>query len=157
MHQLFREDIFNMTHLTKIEILLVEDSEPDILLTQEAFADACVPNRLNVAYDGEEALQFLRRENKYHHSPRPDIILMDINMPRKNGLEVLEEIKKDPKLMAIPVLMLTTSQAEEDIKKAYAHHASGYVIKPIGFEDFVTAIKAFEAFWMKFVRFPPES
>lgn len=146
-----------MIHPTLIEILLVEDSEPDILLTQEAFSDACVPNQLHVVHDGEEALQFLRQQNQYSKVPRPDIVLMDINMPRKNGLEVLSEIKSDPLLSAIPVLMLTTSQAEEDVKMAYACHASGYVIKPVGFDNFVTVIRAFEAFWMNFVRFPSRS
>jgi len=140
-----------------IEILLVEDSEPDILLTQEAFADARVPNRLHVARDGVDALNFLRREGIHANAPRPDVILLDINMPRKNGLEVLTEIKADPLLGSIPVVMLTTSQAEDDVRTSYARHASGYVIKPVGFDNFLTAIRAFEDFWMTFVRFPPRA
>ncbi|AXG99403.1 response regulator [Deinococcus wulumuqiensis] len=140
-----------------VEILLVEDSEPDILLTEEAFAEARVANRLHVARDGEEALQFLRRQGKHAQAPRPDVILMDINMPRKNGLEVLEEIKGDPELRPIPVLILTTSQAEDDVRRSYSGHASGYVVKPVGFENFLQAIRAFEDFWLTFVRFPPRT
>lgn len=142
-------------HLLPIEILLVEDSEPDILLTQEAFEDAKVKNRLHVARDGEEAINFLRRKGPHAQAPRPDVILLDINMPRKNGLEVLQELKADPDLATIPVLMLTTSQAEEDVRNSYARHANGYVIKPVGFENFLNAIRAFENFWLTFVRFPP--
>ncbi|WP_288433185.1 response regulator [uncultured Deinococcus sp.] len=138
-----------------VEILLVEDSEPDILLTQEAFAEAQVRNRLHVARDGDEAIEFLRRQGQYAQVPRPDVILLDINMPRKNGLEVLAELKADPELASIPVLMLTTSQADTDVSDAYARHASGYVIKPVGFENFLDAIRAFENFWLTFVRFPP--
>lgn len=143
-----------MTNST-VEILLVEDSEPDILLTQEAFEDASVKNRLHITRDGEEALHFLKKKGKYQAVPRPDVILLDINMPRKNGLEVLQEIKADPELASIPVLMLTTSQAEEDVRNAYARHANGYVVKPVGFENFLDAIRAFERFWLTFVRFPP--
>lgn len=141
--------------MTMVEILLVEDSEPDILLTEEAFSEARVQNRLHVVRDGEEALQFLRREGEYAAAPRPDMILMDINMPRKNGLEVLEEVKADPTLRSIPVLILTTSQAEDDVRRSYSGHASGYVVKPVGFENFLQAIRAFEDFWLTFVRFPP--
>ena len=140
-----------------VEILLVEDSEPDILLTEEAFSEARVRNRLHVVRDGEEALQFLRREGDYAAAPRPDVILMDINMPRKNGLEVLEEVKADPSLRSIPVLILTTSQAEDDVRRSYSGHASGYVVKPVGFENFLQAIRAFEDFWLTFVRFPPRT
>lgn len=139
----------------QIEILLVEDSEPDVLLTQEAFADARVPNRVHVVSDGVEALRFLRREGEHGEVPRPDVILLDINMPRKNGLEVLSEIKADPDLATIPVVMLTTSQSDDDVRGSYARHASGYVVKPVGFENFLNAIRAFEDFWMTYVRFPP--
>ncbi len=138
-----------------VEILLVEDSEPDILLTLEAFEEARVPNRLHVARDGVEAMRFLRGEGEYAGSPRPDLILMDINMPRKNGLEVLREIKADAVLGSIPVLMLTTSQADEDVRSSYERHASGYMVKPVGFENFLHAVRAFENFWLTFVRFPP--
>ena len=145
-----------MEQLKAIEILLVEDSEPDILLTQEAFEDAKVKNRLHVARDGEEAMRFLRRQGEYAGAPRPDVVLLDINMPRKNGIEVLQEMKTDPGLSSIPVLMLTTSQAEEDVRTSYARHANGYVIKPVGFENFLSAIRAFENFWLTFVRLPPQ-
>lgn len=137
-----------------IEILLVEDNEPDVLLTLEAFEDARVPNRLHVARDGVEAMRFLRGEGEHSGAPRPDVILMDINMPRKTGLEVLEEIKADPGLRSIPVVMLTTSQADDDVRASYERHASGYVVKPVGFENFLGAMRAFEAFWLTFVRFP---
>lgn len=146
-----------MTGNPTVEILLVEDSEPDILLTQEAFEETSVNHRLHVARDGEEAMRFLRRTGEYASAPRPDVVLLDINMPRKNGLEVLQELKSDPQLTSIPVLMLTTSQSEEDVRSSYTRHASGYVIKPVGFENFLTAIKAFENFWLNFVRFPPRS
>ena len=140
-----------------IEILLVEDNEPDVLLTLEAFEDARVPNRLHVARDGVEAMRFLRGEGEHSGAPRPDVILMDINMPRKTGLEVLEEIKADPDLRSIPVVMLTTSQADDDVRASYERHASGYVVKPVGFENFLGAMRAFESFWMTFVRFPPRA
>ncbi|MFC3831693.1 MULTISPECIES: response regulator [Deinococcus] len=140
----------------RIEILLVEDNEPDVLLTLEAFEEASVPNRLHVARDGVEALRFLRREGEHAHAPRPDVILMDINMPRKNGLEVLQEIKADRSLASIPVVMLTTSQSDDDVRNSYERHASGYVVKPVGFENFLNAMRAFENFWMTFVRFPPQ-
>ncbi|PTA68665.1 response regulator [Deinococcus arcticus] len=140
-----------------IEILLVEDNEPDVLLTLEAFEDSRVPNRMHVARDGVEALRFLRREGEHAQAPRPDVILMDINMPRKTGLEVLEELKADPELRSIPVVMLTTSQADDDVRSSYERHASGYVVKPVGFENFLGAMRAFEAFWLTFVRFPPRA
>ena len=142
---------------TPIHILLVEDNEPDVLLTLEAFEEASVPNHLHVARDGVEALRFLRREAEHADAPRPDVILMDINMPLKNGLEVLDEIKADPALSTIPVVMLTTSQAEDDIRSSYMRHASGYVVKPVGFENFLSAMKAFEGFWMTFVKFQPRT
>lgn len=137
-----------------IHILLVEDNEPDVILTIEAFEETSVPNQLHVARDGVEALRFLRREAEHAHAPRPDLILMDINMPRKNGLEVLEEIKSDPGLLSIPVVMLTTSQAETDVRNCYERHVNGYVVKPVGFENFLNAMRALENFWLTFVRFP---
>ena len=137
-----------------IEILLVEDNEPDVILTQEAFEEARVANHLHVARDGVEALEFLRRQGPHAQAPRPDVMLLDINMPRKNGLEVLEELKADPELRSIPVIVLTTSQAEEDILRSYQSHASSYVVKPVGFENFFQAIRAFEGYWLSFVRYP---
>jgi CheY-like chemotaxis protein len=140
---------------TPIEILLVEDSEPDVILTREAFAAAGVSNRLHVARDGVEALEFLRREPGYEDVPRPDVILLDINMPRKNGLEVLAELKRDPLLMTIPVIILTTSQADEDILRSYQAHAASYVVKPIAFEQFYQAIQALGRYMLTIVRVPP--
>lgn len=140
-----------------IDILLVDDNEADILLAQEAFADTKVSNTLHVARDGEEAMRFLRRQDEFASSPRPDLILLDINMPRKNGLEVLSEVKSDPDLGCIPILMLTTSRAEEDIRRSYAAHASGYVVKPVGFYNFQAVVAAFEGFWLNFVQFPPKN
>ena len=135
---------------TPIEILLVEDSEADILLTQEAFAGAGVYNRLRVARDGVEALEVLRAPE----SARPDGILLDINMPRMNGLETLAELKRDPLLMTIPVIMLTTSAAEEDIMRSYQANAASYVVKPVEFERFYTAIRALGQYMLSVVRAP---
>lgn len=140
---------------TPIEILLVEDSEPDITLTEEAFAAAGVANRLHVARDGVEALEFLRHEDGYGEAPRPDVILLDINMPRMNGLEVLAELKRDPHLMTIPVIILTTSAADEDILRSYQAHAASYVVKPIDFEHFYQAIQALGRYMLSIVRVPP--
>lgn len=146
-----------MSAQTPIEILLVEDNEPDVVLTQEAFEDADIPNNLHVAGDGVEALQFLRREGKFASSPRPDVILLDINMPRKNGLEVLAELKADPDLRAIPVVVLTTSQADEDILRSYQSHASSYIVKPVEFAQFYSAIEALGKYMLSIVRLPPRS
>lgn len=140
---------------TPIEILLVEDSEPDVILTQEAFAAAGVSNRLHVTRDGVEALAFLHRQDGYADVPRPDVILLDINMPRKNGLEVLAEIKRDPLLMTIPVIILTTSQADEDILRSYQAHAASYVVKPIEFGQFYQVIQALGRYMLSIVRVPP--
>ncbi|GAA5532447.1 response regulator [Deinococcus aluminii] len=144
-----------MPDATPIEILLVEDSEPDILLTEEAFAAAGVANRLHITRDGVEALAFLRRDDVYAGAPRPDVILLDINMPRMNGLEVLAELKRDPQLMTIPVIVLTTSEADEDILRSYQAHAASYVVKPIDFEHFYQAIQAFGRYMLSIVRLPP--
>ncbi|MFC4425369.1 response regulator [Deinococcus navajonensis] len=134
-----------------IEILLVEDSEPDIQLTCEAFSEAGIVNTLHVARDGVEAMELLRRRPGI---PRPDVILLDINMPRMNGLEMLEELKRDPALMTIPVIMLTTSQAEEDILRSYQAHAASYVVKPVDFERFYEAIRALGRYMLTIVRSP---
>ena len=140
-----------------IEILLVEDNEPDVLLTLEAFEDARVPNRMHVARDGVEALRFLRREGEHAGAPRPDVILLDINMPRMNGLEVLREVKQDPQLMTIPVIMLTTSRAEEDILRSYQAYAASYVVKPVEFGKFYEAIQALGRYMLTIVRLPPRA
>ncbi len=135
-----------------IEILLVEDNPGDVRLTKEALKDAKVRNTLHVAMDGVEALAFLRHQGKYAAVPRPDLILLDLNLPKKNGREVLEEIKQDDGLRHIPVVILTTSQAERDIAESYRLHANAYVTKPVDLEQFLTVVKSIEQFWLEIVK-----
>lgn len=137
-----------------MEILLIEDNEDDILLEQEALADAKLVNLMHVVRDGEEALAFLRREGKYRGAQTPGLILLDINMPRKNGFEVLNEIKKDPALMHIPVVMLTTSDSESDIVKSYATGACSFITKPMNFEKFRDVVNQFAIYWALVARVP---
>ena len=141
----------------EIEILLVEDSPADILITREAFQDARLTNTLHVVEDGVKAMEFLRREGIYASAPRPDLILLDLNLPRKNGREVLAEIKAAAEFKSIPIVVLTTSNADEDILKAYNLHANCYVIKPVGFDNFFKAVQSIESFWFSIVTLPPES
>ena len=140
--------------LRPINILLVEDSPTDVLITREALESAKVINNLQVAEDGVEALAILRREGRYAQTPRPDLILLDLNLPRKNGQEVLQEVKNDPNLKMIPVVVLTTSKAEEDVLKAYGHHANCYITKPVDFVEFAAVIKSIEQFWFAVVTLP---
>jgi CheY-like chemotaxis protein len=140
-----------------IEILLVEDNPGDVRLTKEALRDGKVRNNLNVAKDGVEALEFLRREGRHANAPRPDLILLDLNLPRMSGREVLAEIKQDPELSTIPVVVLTTSQAEQDIVKAYELNANCYVTKPVDLDQFITVVKSIEDFWLTIVRLPNRS
>ena len=148
----------NPKNATKpIEILLVEDSPADILITREAFQDARFLNTIHVAEDGIQALEFLRREGSHASAPRPDLILLDLNLPRKNGREVLAEIKGDSEFKSIPVVILTTSNADEDILKAYDLHANCYVVKPVGFDNFLKAVQSIQNFWFSIVVLPPES
>ena len=142
------------TTMRPIEILLVEDSPTDVLLAQEALEQGKVLNNLHVVSDGVEALSFLRREGAFGDAVVPDLILLDLNLPRKDGREVLEEIKKDEKLKRIPVVVLTTSRAEEDILKAYGLHANCYITKPVDFAQFVDVIKTIETFWFTVVSLP---
>ncbi len=139
-----------------IEILLVEDSPSDTELTVEALAAAKVSNRLSTVEDGVQAMEFLRREGGYVQAPRPDLILLDLNLPRKDGREVLAEIKADERLKAIPVVVLTTSQAERDVLRAYALNANCYITKPVDFKQFLEVIKAIEDFWLTVVKLPAE-
>lgn len=139
-----------------VEILLIEDSPADVRLTTEAFKDAGVHSNLHVARDGLDALAFLRHEDKYTDVPRPDIILLDLNLPKKDGREVLAEIKADESLKRIPVIVLTTSQAEQDITKTYDLHANCYITKPAGLGQFVNVIKIIETFWLTVVKLPAE-
>lgn len=137
-----------------IEILLVEDSAGDVRLTQEALKEGKVRNRLSVAVDGVEAMQFLRHEGQFSDAPRPDLILLDLNLPRKDGREVLSEIKADPGLASIPVVVLTTSKAEEDVLRSYQLHANCYVTKPVNLEQFIKVVKAIEDFWLIVAKLP---
>ncbi len=144
----------NQATATQIEILLVEDNEGDIGLVEEVFQEAKIRNNLYVAEDGEEAMLFLRREGEFSDSPRPDIILLDLNLPKKDGREVLKEIKEDDSLKRIPVVVLTTSKAEEDILKSYDLHANSYISKPVDFDQFIRVIKSIEDFWLDVVKLP---
>ena len=141
-----------MTSGMPIEILLVEDNPGDVRLTKEALKDAKVRNTLHVVMDGVEALSFLRKQGKYAAVPVPDLILLDLNLPKKNGREVLEEIKQDDGLRHIPVVILTTSQAERDIAESYRLHANAYVTKPVDLEQFLTVVKSIEQFWLEIVK-----
>lgn len=139
-----------------IELLLVEDNPGDVRLTQEALKGGKVLNNLSVVNDGVEALAFLRREDEYKGASRPDIVLLDLNLPRKDGREVLKEIKEDPNLKRIPVVVLTTSKAEQDVLKSYDLHANCYITKPVDFEQFMDVVKAIESFWLTIVKLPPK-
>ena len=145
-----------MNEARPIEILLVEDNAGDVRLTQEALKEGKVRNHLNVARDGVEALAFLRRQGQYADSPRPDLILLDLNLPKKDGRDVLREIKKEEALRRIPVVVLTTSKAEEDIVKTYELHANCYITKPVDLEQFIAVVKSIDDFWLTVVRLPPE-
>ena len=139
-----------------VEILLVEDNPGDVRLTREALKDGKVCNRLTVAEDGEQAIAILRREGQYADAPRPDLILLDLNLPRKDGREVLAEIKADPQLRRIPVVVLTTSKADEDILKAYDLNANCYVTKPVDLDQFMTVVRSVREFWLTVVKLPSE-
>jgi chemotaxis family two-component system response regulator Rcp1 len=138
-----------------ISILLVEDNAGDVRLTQEALKEGRVANTLHVVIDGVEALQFLRREGKYSNAPRPDLILLDLNLPRLDGRQVLSEVKKDPELKRIPIVVLTTSKAEEDVLETYDLYANCYIAKPVEFDKFVGVIKMIDQFWLTTVKLPP--
>ncbi len=138
-----------------IEILLVDDNPGDVRLTIEAMNEGKVANRISVATDGIEALQFLRREASFANAPLPDLILLDLNMPRKDGREVLREIKEDNDLKRIPVVILTTSEAEQDILESYNLHANCYVTKPVDMGQFLKVVRSIEDFWFTVVRLPP--
>jgi CheY-like chemotaxis protein len=142
---------------TPIEVLLVEDDPGDVLMTQEAFEEHKVGNRLTVVSDGAEALAYLRREGQYAEAVRPDLVLLDLNLPRRDGREVLEEIKKDSELCQIPVVVLTTSQADEDILRSYQLHANAYVTKPVDFERFIAVVRQIDEFFVSVVKLPPRA
>jgi CheY-like chemotaxis protein len=140
-----------------IEVLLVEDDPGDVLMTREAFEENRLRNRLTVVSDGEEALAFLRKEGSFCTAPRPDLILLDLNLPRIDGREVLADIKSDDSLRQIPVVVLTTSQADEDILRSYALHANAYVTKPVDFERFIAVVRQIDDFFVSVVKLPPKS
>ncbi|MFF5258187.1 response regulator [Actinomadura viridis] len=140
-----------------IEVLLVEDDPGDVLLTREAFEDNKVGNNLNVVNDGEEAMAFLRREEPYTDAPRPDLMLLDLNLPRKDGREVLQEIKDDAVLRTIPIVVLTTSEADEDILRSYNLHANAYVTKPVDFDQFIHVVRQIDDFFVTVVKLPGRS
>lgn len=138
-----------------IEVLLVEDDPGDVLMTMEAFADYKVANRLTVVSNGEDAIAYMRKQGPYAAVGTPDLVLLDLNLPRRDGREVLMEIKSDPELRRVPVVVLTTSDAEADILAAYDLHANAYVRKPVDFEQFVAAVRAIDDFYITVVRLPP--
>jgi chemotaxis family two-component system response regulator Rcp1 len=137
-----------------VEILLVEDNPGDVRLMVEALKDAKVNNNLHVASNGEAAMEFLRREGNHAEAPTPDLVMLDLNLPKKDGREVLAEIKEDPDLKHIPVVVITTSAAEEDILKSYKLHANCYITKPVNFEQFIKVVHSIEEFWLTVVRLP---
>jgi CheY-like chemotaxis protein len=137
-----------------VDVLLVEDDEGDVLMTREAFEHYKIRNNLHVVRDGEQALQFVRQEGDFATAPRPGLIMLDLNLPRRDGLEVLAEIKADPDLRVIPVVILTTSQAEQDILRSYALHANAYVTKPVDFERFIEVIRQIDNFFITVVKLP---
>lgn len=139
-----------------IDILLVDDNPGDVRLTREALKDAKVLNEIHVARDGVEAMQFVHREGSFKNAPMPDLILLDLNLPRKDGREVLADIKQDPKLCHIPVVVLTTSKADEDIVKTYNLHANAYITKPVDLNRFVEIMHTLEEFWFTIVKLPPK-
>ncbi|AHJ31130.1 response regulator [Nodularia spumigena CS-584] len=146
----------NTTAIMPIEVLLVEDNPGDAELTRIALEDSKISVNLNVVEDGVEAMAFLQKQGNYANAPHPDIVLLDLNLPKKDGREVLAEIKADKKLRRIPVVVLTTSQSEEDILKAYNLSANCFITKPVDFDQFVKIVQSIENFWFAIVKLPPE-
>lgn len=146
----------SMSSTRPVEILLVEDNPGDVRLAIEALKEGKVHVNMSVAGDGVEALEFLRRQGKYADAPRPDLILLDLNMPRKDGREVLAELKADDEFRRIPVVILTTSKAEEDIVKTYNLNANCYITKPVDLDQFIHVVKSIHDFWLTVVKLPPE-
>lgn len=139
-----------------VEVLLAEDNPGDARLTEKAFEQGNILNNLHIVGDGVEAMKFLRQEGEYQGKPRPDLVLLDLNMPRKDGWDVLEEIKESSELARIPVIVLTSSEAEEDIVKSYELQANAYLTKPVNFQGFLEIVNGFEEFWLSVVKMPPE-
>ncbi|MCX6353427.1 MAG: response regulator [Candidatus Aureabacteria bacterium] len=147
----------NGNYVRPIEILLVEDNPADVRLTTEALKEEKIYNNLYVVTDGVEAMAFLRREGNYANAVRPDLILLDLNLPKKDGREVLKEIKNDPRLKVIPVVVLTVSKAEEDILRSYSLHANCYITKPVDLTQFIRVAKGIQDFWLTIVKLPPKN
>jgi CheY-like chemotaxis protein len=140
--------------VSTIDVLLVEDDPGDVLMTREAFADHKVRNTLHVVNNGVDAMAFLRREGEYADAPRPDLVLLDLNLPRMDGREVLAEVKGDPELRSIPVVVLTTSEAAEDVSRSYTLHANAYVTKPVDFDRFIAVVRQIDEFFVSVVKLP---
>lgn len=137
-----------------VDVLLVEDDPGDVLMTREAFEDYKIANRLSVVSDGVSALEFVRKQGEYADAPTPDLILLDLNLPRMDGREVLAALKEDPELRSIPVVVLTTSEAEEDILRSYSLYANAYVTKPVDFDRFINVVRSIDEFFVSVVRLP---
>jgi len=146
----------DMPEREPVEILLAEDNPGDVKLTRKALEKGRLANNLHVVNDGVETMQFLRGEGEYEGRPRPDLVLLDLNMPRKDGREVLEEIKGSDNLKRIPVVVLTSSEAEEDVIRSYELHANAYLTKPVDFSGFIDVVRKLEEFWLQVVKLPPE-
>lgn len=144
------------SHRRSADVLLVEDNPGDVRLTKEAFREGGIANDLHVVTDGIEALDFLHRRNEYESAPRPDVVLLDLNLPGKNGEEVLAEMKSDPGLYRIPVVILTSSKTEEDVVSSYDQNANAYLTKPVDPDEFIKLLQSFEEFWLSIVRLPPD-
>lgn len=138
-----------------IEILLIEDNSGDNKLTTEVFMRAAVPNKIHMVTNGVDAMNFLKQEGGFQESVRPNIIFLDLNIPKKDGREILKEIKADPELKYIPIIVLTTSESEQDIKNTYEHYANAYITKPIDMDEFIKVIKSIEEYWLRTVELPP--
>lgn len=138
-----------------VDILLVEDNNADVELTRQALREAQIPNRLHVAEDGVEAMEFLHRTAGHENVPRPDLIILDLNLPSKNGREVLREVKSDDRLKSIPVVVLTTSEDADDIRAVYLGHGNSYLCKPVDFDEFLKIMKTLESFWLEAAKLPP--
>jgi chemotaxis family two-component system response regulator Rcp1 len=152
-----KEETMLEKNATPIQILLVEDNPGDVRLTQEALKEGKILHQMHVAPDGLEAMAYLKREGKYTEAPRPDLIFLDLNLPKKDGREVLNEIKTDPTLRRIPVVILTTSRDEQDVLRSYNLYANAYVTKPVGLEQFLAVVRSVEDFWLTVVRLPPNN
>ncbi|MGZ4904801.1 MAG: response regulator [Halobacteriota archaeon] len=142
------------TRVKPVEILLIEDNPVDIRMTQEAFKDYRVANNLHSVTDGEAGMDFIYQRGEYKDAPRPDLILLDLNLPKKDGRAILDEVKADPKLRAIPIVILTTSELDEDMMGSYCHNANAFITKPIDFDDFVKMMRTIGDFWLTFVKLP---